>query len=161
MPCLPHAAPQYGYFQRSGVREMLVFFSRTIVEGVDVGLRVVDYEGYQCFCVRQADGLCAIAFGDKEYPQRVAFTMLRGLLENFLRAHAATWKTVTTDNACRFEELDTALVEYQTPEKVDTIMKIHASLAETKDVLVRDECGCRVAGAAVAICSGPPPIPAV
>lgn len=116
---------------------MLVFFSRTIAEGIPVGLRIVDHEGYQCFCVRQADGLCGIAFGDKEYPGRVAFTMLRQLLEGFAKEHEPAWKTAVADNSCPFPALRTTLVEYQSPEKVDTIMRIHSSLAETKDVLVR------------------------
>ena len=128
---------QFGYWTRDSVREMMVFFSRAVVEMVDVGLRVVDHSGYHCFSVRQADGLCAIALADAEYPQRVAFTMLRGLLESFVRAHAATWRTVDADNACRLPELAPTLLEYQTPDKVDSIMKIHAALAETKDELVR------------------------
>jgi synaptobrevin family protein YKT6 len=129
--------PQFGFFQRSSVREMLVFISRTLIARIDVGIRVVDHEGYQCFCYRQEDGLCAIAVCDRDYPSRVAFTMLRSLVERFAREHARTWRAVEDDNACRFPELEAALAEYQTPEKVDTIMKIQSSLAETKEVLVR------------------------
>ena len=51
--------------------------------------------------------------------------------------HGDAWKGATTDNAFRFPELETAIVDYQTPEKVDSIMKIQSTLAETKDVLVR------------------------
>ncbi len=51
--------------------------------------------------------------------------------------HGDAWKRAVADNSCKFPELEGAIVDYQTPEKVDSIMKIHASLAETKEVLVR------------------------
>ena len=53
--------------------------------------------------------------------------------------HGDAWKGAVADNAFKFPELESAIVDYQTPEKVDSIMKIHASLAETKEVLVRVE----------------------
>jgi synaptobrevin family protein YKT6 len=68
---------------------MLVFISRTLLARVDLGVRVIDHEGYQCFCMRQADGLCAIAVCDKEYPARVAFAMLRTLTEHFVTVRFA------------------------------------------------------------------------
>lgn len=78
---------QFGMFKRGGVREMMTFTSRLLVQRVEPGVRIVDHEGYQCFVVKQADGLAAVAICDNEYHSRVAFTMLREQLEAFTKMH--------------------------------------------------------------------------
>eukprot|EP00929_Paragymnodinium_shiwhaense_P036456 TRINITY_DN19536_c1_g1_i1.p1 TRINITY_DN19536_c1_g1~~TRINITY_DN19536_c1_g1_i1.p1 ORF type:complete len:200 (+),score=33.30 TRINITY_DN19536_c1_g1_i1:108-707(+) len=130
-----HDLSEFGFFQRGGVKEMLVFVSRTLAERVEPGLRIVDHEGHHCFCVKQADGLTAIAVCDTEYPSRVAFTMLRETLEGFVKEKGDTWKRAEEDNIMRYPPLEGTLKQYQTPEEVDKIMRLETSLAETKDVL--------------------------
>lgn len=85
----------------------------------------------------QADGLGMVAVTDKEYPSRVAVTMLKELLAAFKSVHAAGWRAAKEDGACRFPRLEEALREYQEPTQVDKIMKVNAQLAETKDMLVK------------------------
>jgi hypothetical protein len=59
-----------------------------------------------------------------------------------MQLHGDAWKGATTDNAFRFPELETAIADYQSPEKVDSIMKIQSTLAETKEVLVSSRGRC-------------------
>ncbi len=79
---------QFSIFQRGSAREALVFVARTLVARIDLGTCIIDHEGYQCFCVRHGDGLCGVMVCDKEYPARVGFSLLRTLMERFLRVRA-------------------------------------------------------------------------
>ncbi len=87
------------------------------------------------YCYVQADGLGGIAMTDKEYPARVAITMLKELLSAFKTAHALAWRSCKEDGACKFPKLEDALKDFQEPAKVDKIMKLNVQLAETKEVL--------------------------
>jgi hypothetical protein len=134
--CILPCCGQFGWFQRSSVKEALVFSSRVIVGRIPAGRHILDHESYRCFVVKQADGLACIVFGDKEYPTRVAFSLLRTLLEEFVEMHRDGWKSAARDHQFPFPGLASVMVEYQTPERVDSIMRIQASLTETRSVMV-------------------------
>lgn len=74
---------------------------------------------------------------DKEYPPRVAFSLLNKILDEFTTRfpNSATW----TPEACSYPELQQYLVTYQDPKQGDTIMKVQRELDETKIILVRKE----------------------
>eukprot|EP01138_Halocafeteria_seosinensis_P001887 gb/GECG01001933.1/.p1 GENE.gb/GECG01001933.1/~~gb/GECG01001933.1/.p1 ORF type:complete len:199 (+),score=28.74 gb/GECG01001933.1/:1-597(+) len=127
---------EFGFFQRNGVKEFLVFVGRTLAKRCPVGTHVVDHEGYHCHVVVQADGLVGVAVCDRDYPSRVALSMVRELLAGFIKEYS-NWRSVSTDYACRYEPLSKALAEYQQPEKVDKIMRVQTQLDETKSVLVQ------------------------
>jgi synaptobrevin family protein YKT6 len=64
----------FGYFQRSSVREMLQFTSRTIVQRTAPGQRqTVRQEDYYCHVHVRDSGLAAVAVCDKDYPPTAAF----------------------------------------------------------------------------------------
>jgi synaptobrevin homolog YKT6 len=90
-----------------------------------------------CYCLVGSEGLGAIAVCDKEYPARVAVTMLKELLGGFKAEHGVRWRAATADYACKFPPLEPALHDYQDPAKVDKIMKLDRQLNETKDILYK------------------------
>ena len=58
---------EFGYFQRSSVREMLTFISRTIVKRTQPGQRQSVEQDQYLVHVSNRGGLVAIAVMDKEY----------------------------------------------------------------------------------------------
>ena len=90
-----------------------------------------------CFCVVGTDGLGAIAICDKEYPARVAVTMLRELTAGFKAEHGVRWRAATEECSCKYAPLEAALREWQEPEKMDKIMRLDKQLTETKDILYK------------------------
>ena len=94
--------------------------------------------GYNCHTVSLTNGLVGIAITDLMYPSRVAINMLNTLIHDFeIMYGGERWRTAIVDNSCKFYPLEAALKEYQTPEKIDVILKIHASLDDTKGIIVR------------------------
>ncbi len=182
--------PQFSLFQRGPVKEMLTFVSRMLMEHLGAGLATVEHGGYLCHCLRQSNTLAVIAVCDSEYPARVAFTMLRRVLDAYTavrsnvavhwrlettqqrsssccccrpwshlgiqvvapfsqsshrlsltvvvrQMHGAAWMAATEDASLRLPDLPAMLDRYQTPEEVDAILRIKATLADTTEVLVR------------------------
>ena len=112
-------------------------------------------------------GLSAIAVCDKEYPSRVALSMLKDLVNEMKtgehacvccmrararvarararhippaspsRAFSAKWRSATVEGSCKVARLEALLRDYQDPTKVDKIAKVDKSLAETKEVLTK------------------------
>ena len=131
-----HDVSSFGYFQRGTVREMVTFFARTFLKRTPPGKRQsVEHEEYLCHCYVRVDGLGACFVADKEYPARVAFTLLSRLLEEFNQKYSAQWNGALQDVFLPFPPLDKALAEFQDPAKADKIMKIQKDLDETVEVM--------------------------
>eukprot|EP00602_Paraphysomonas_sp_CaronLab_P008416 CAMPEP_0185027468 /NCGR_PEP_ID=MMETSP1103-20130426/12548_1 /TAXON_ID=36769 /ORGANISM="Paraphysomonas bandaiensis, Strain Caron Lab Isolate" /LENGTH=128 /DNA_ID=CAMNT_0027561475 /DNA_START=278 /DNA_END=664 /DNA_ORIENTATION=- len=82
----------------------------------------------------RTDGLCACATVDKEYPARVAYSLLSKILEDFDSAFP-NWRRESRNEALLWPALDEAVVKYQDPSQADQIMRIQRNLDETKDIL--------------------------
>ncbi|TQD82882.1 hypothetical protein C1H46_031547 [Malus baccata] len=66
----------FGYFQRSSVKEFIVFVGRTVARRTPPGQRQsVKHEEYKVHCYN-SNGLCALGFMDDHYPVRSAFSLL-------------------------------------------------------------------------------------
>lgn len=80
-------------------------------------------------------GISGVIFSDKEYPSRVAFSLLNKVLDEFLvKFPPEKWNgTQLLD----YPELNTYLQKYQDPKQADTIMKVQNELDETTAILVR------------------------
>ncbi|KAL5996295.1 VAMP-like protein ykt61 [Asimina triloba] len=75
---LAHASDvsQFGYFQRPGVREFILFVGRTVAKRTPPGQRQsVQHEEYKVHSYNQ-NGLCVLGFMDDHYPVRSAFSVL-------------------------------------------------------------------------------------
>ncbi|CAG8523883.1 7032_t:CDS:2 [Paraglomus brasilianum] len=120
----------FGYFQRGSVQEFLTFFSKTVAERTKPGHRQ-SVEESSTHLTDFNEGLSGIIITDSEYPQRVAFSLVNKVLEEFLvRFPKQTWTQKIT-----FPELREYLIQYQDPKQGDQIMKVQEQLDETKQVM--------------------------
>ena len=126
---------EFGYFQRSSVREMLTFISRTIVKRTQPGQRQSVEQDQYLVHVSNRGGLVAIAVMDKEYPTRAAFSVLGKMSDDYVYRFGDSWKTVSGDDPRGNEALAAAIKMYQDPHEADKILRIQRELDETKIVL--------------------------
>ena len=127
----------FGYFQRSTVKEMLTFVSRTIARKTQVGQRqTIQQEEYFCHA-HNRDGLVGIAFCDAEYPSRAGFCVVGKVLDDYVALKGESWRGITTDTSDASPVLTAALQRYQDPAAADKLAKIQRDLDETKVVLHR------------------------
>lgn len=104
----------FGYFQRTTVREMLHFVSRTVARKTLVGQRqTVQQDEYFCHAYNK-DGLVGIAFVDHDYPARAGFCVVNKILEDFQRQRGEGWRGATVDAPTESNPiLEAALLKYQ------------------------------------------------
>lgn len=123
------------------VAETLRFGARLISKRVPVGVHQIEYEGNMCHVYALATGLRFIVVCERDYPLRVSISLGKDVLRGFEDAFRGRWHTMKEDMRCHYEPIHEAIREYQTPEKVDRIMRVHVALDETKGILVRDRRG--------------------
>lgn len=81
------------------------------------------------------DNLGAVVIADTEYPQRVCFTLLDKVLEEFSRqVDSIDWPSGNPDTI-NYKALDIHLSKYQNPREADAMTKVQAELDETKIIL--------------------------
>eukprot|EP00934_Nitzschia_sp_Nitz4_P009001 Nitzschia sp. Nitz4//scaffold52_size167869//15149//15885//NITZ4_002256-RA/size167869-snap-gene-0.219-mRNA-1//-1//CDS//3329553975//8991//frame0 len=126
----------FGYFQRSTVKEMLNFLSKTFLKRTEPGQRQsITHEGYVVHCYVRSDGLAGAVTTDLEYPARVAFVLLGQLLEDFTATVGDVWQSCTVPESIAFPKLEEYLQKYQDPSAADKITKIQKDLDETTQIL--------------------------
>jgi len=123
----------FGYFQRGSAQEFMAFFSKTVAERTMPGQRQTIEENNYVFCAHgRGEGLTGVVIADKEYPTRVAFSLLNKILDEFLiKFSRSTWSPGTIS----YPELKTLLAKYQDPKEGDQITKVQEQLDETKQVM--------------------------
>jgi synaptobrevin family protein YKT6 len=116
----------FNYFQRKTIREFLKFTSEVVIGRTNNEQRVrVQEKEYFCHCYVRSDSLSSILISDNEYPQRVAFTLLGKMLDEYKQQPAA--------NAQNW--INQLIIKYQNPEEADAIMKVQKELDETKVIM--------------------------
>lgn len=133
-----HDLQSFSYFQRSTVKEFMVFTGHTIVERSSKGSRSsVKEQDYMCHVFVAVSGVSGVAVCDKDYPQRVAFNMLNKIVEEFAAEVAPATYTGCDPSTYTFDKCQTYLEKYQNPTEADPMMKVQTELDETK-VIVYD-----------------------
>ncbi|XP_026435349.1 VAMP-like protein YKT61 [Papaver somniferum] len=126
---------QFGYFQRTGVREFIVFVGRTLAKRTPPGQRQsVQHEEYKVHSYNR-NGLCVLGFMDDHYPVRSAFSLLNKVLDEYEKDFADSWKTAKEDATQPWPYLTEALTKFQDPAEADKLLKIQRELDETKIIL--------------------------
>ncbi|CAM6095390.1 unnamed protein product [Calypogeia fissa] len=126
---------QFGFFQRSAAREFILFVARTIASRTPNGRRQsVEQDEYMVHCYNR-NGLCGLAFVDKDYPMRSAFSVINKVLDEYTQKFGNSWQRQTTDSAEPWPYLAEALQRYQNPTEADKLLKIQKDLDETKVIL--------------------------
>ncbi|XP_015751342.1 PREDICTED: synaptobrevin homolog YKT6-like [Acropora digitifera] len=126
----------FGYFQRSSVKEFMQFTSQILVERTREKERAsVKEQEYVCHVFVRSDSLGGVIVSDLEYPQRVVFTLLNKVLDDFSNKFSqSVWKTAEP-NSIFWPECEKYLEDYQNPRQADAMTKVQAELDETKIVL--------------------------
>ncbi|CAO3627348.1 unnamed protein product [Cunninghamella blakesleeana] len=124
----------FGFFQRGGVQEFMNFTAVTIVERVSPGVRQsVEKDENVAHVYLNQQGIALAIFSDKEYPSRVAFSLINKIMDEFfVKFSPEQWNT---DQLLPYPELADYLRKYQDPKQADTIMKVQNELDETTAIL--------------------------
>ncbi|KAJ7517838.1 hypothetical protein O6H91_21G041800 [Diphasiastrum complanatum] len=126
---------QFGYFQRASAKEFILFIARTIASRTPVGQRQsVEENEYVVYCYNR-NGLCGLAFTDKHYPMRSAFSVVNKVLDEYQQKFGNTWQNAQSDNNEAWPYLTEALTKFQDPTEADKLLKIQRDLDETKVIL--------------------------
>jgi synaptobrevin family protein YKT6 len=131
----------FGFFQRGSVKEMITFFSKTITKRTTLGSRQsVQNEEYFVHVYMRTDGLCGCVTCDKEYPPRVAFSLLSKILDDYDTIFApgtsgGGWRGCKTDEALIWPQMQPMIEKYQNPGEADQISRIQKNLDDTREVL--------------------------
>ncbi|KAG0244800.1 palmitoyltransferase [Actinomortierella wolfii] len=124
----------FGFFQRSSIAEFMTFMSQTIAEKTQPGQRQsIEESNYVGHVYARSEGVAGAIITDKEYPPRVAFSLLNKILDEFTTrfTNPAQW----TPQSVNYPELNQYIVTYQDPKQGDTIMRVQRELDETKIIL--------------------------
>ncbi|KAL9666380.1 hypothetical protein QQ045_000710 [Rhodiola kirilowii] len=125
----------FGFFQRSSVKEFIVFVGRTVAKRTPPDQRQsVQHEEYKVHCYNKG-GLCVLGFMDDHYPVRSAFSLLNQVLDEYVKNFGQSWRTVREDKTEPWPYLNEALVKFQDPAEADKLLKIQRELDETKIIL--------------------------
>ena len=128
------------WLYRDKAKEFLRFATRELVRSSPNGSRVTATEGqYQVHCSIMPHGLAAVAVTDKDYPERVVFSLLRELLSSFEGEYACSaWQPLERDHQLKqWAALPRQLAKYQDPVEGDKVMAIQKDL-DTTLVIMHD-----------------------
>jgi len=127
----------FNYFTRPAVSDHLRFATRTIAMRSNPGQRAtvtLKDIPYVVNIHMRHDGLAVLCVSDKEYPSRVAFSLLVRAAAEFEKS-VPKWNKITTDETNEQDYLLKLLAQFQSPEEADKILKIQKTLEEVKDVM--------------------------
>uniref|UniRef100_A0A8C0ZDP7 YKT6 v-SNARE homolog n=2 Tax=Passeriformes TaxID=9126 RepID=A0A8C0ZDP7_CYACU len=126
----------FNFFQRSSVQEFMTFTSQLIAERSALGSRAsVKEQEYLCHVYVRNDGLAGVVIADNEYPQRVCFTLLDKVLDEFSRQVSRMDWPSGSPATISYSALDGYLSKYQNPRDADPMTRVQAELDETKIIL--------------------------
>lgn len=131
-----YALDSFGYFQRTSVKEFMDFTSKILVERTAIAQRAsVKEQEYLCHVYVRSDSLSAVLISDHEYPQRVSFTLLNKVLEEFSAKYSPhQWPTIN-ESSISFPQCEEFLTKYQNPKEADALTRLQSDLDETKIIL--------------------------
>ncbi|TPX50041.1 hypothetical protein SeMB42_g00428 [Synchytrium endobioticum] len=130
---------QFSFFERGSVKEFMAFFTVTVADRTAPGTRQkIQEQNYLGHVYVRQDGLAGVIVTDAEYPQRVAFSALNKLLDEFSTKFPseARWGVLNPSNtATLYPELKQHLDKFQDPQGADPFLKVQKELDETKIIL--------------------------
>jgi len=124
---------RFGFFQRKSARQYILFASREIAKRNKVGTQItveLDDMPFVVHCFSRADKLAATLVSERDYPQRVAFQILRSTLTEFAKSGFVDWNKVAQDINIPFDILGKKLQEGQKAQDVDQLVKVKNSIDE-------------------------------
>lgn len=129
------------YFGRGPAKEQLRFHSRVCASRTEPGQRQsiqLEELGY-CHCWVHPSGLVGTVVTDKEYPLRVAYTLVAEAIKAFLeRYRNREAEQQNGDTTMNFPEGQDLFTKFQDPHTADKIFKIEKELDELKSVMMKN-----------------------
>jgi synaptobrevin family protein YKT6 len=126
-----------GYLQRRFLREHINFHSRTVCgrarPGDKTAVHLENNAGI-CYVAVHPNTLAFTVVSSPEYPQRVVFTMIADLMNQFLNS-GIQWQNIQQDTEVRFPPLQDAIRIYQNPAEADKLMKIESELDQVREIM--------------------------
>ncbi|TPX37106.1 hypothetical protein SmJEL517_g00902 [Synchytrium microbalum] len=120
------------------VKEFMGFFAITVSDRTEPGTRQkIQENNYVGHVYVRQDGLAAVIVTDAEYPQRVAFSALNRLIDEFsTKFPESRWGALNPSNtATVYPELKQHLDRFQDPQGADPFLRVQKELDETKIIL--------------------------
>ncbi|KAI9023823.1 Longin-like domain-containing protein [Phycomyces nitens] len=120
----------FGFFQRGSVQEFMNFSSVTIGERTLPGKRQsVEGDNNVAHVYSHPQGIVGVVMSDKDYPSRVAFSLLNRVTDEFLVKYPNATEPVN------YTELEGYVARYQDPKEADPLMKVQNELDETTEIM--------------------------
>jgi synaptobrevin family protein YKT6 len=140
--CLASASQlsDFGYFSRSTISQHIQFACRTCVQRTRAGCRQsvqLDNEQQFPFVAHVSvrfDGLAGVVMADKEYPPRVAFTLINRALAAYEERVGVNWRQMDSDQQSESDYLQADIALNQDPRKADRLTASQTQLDDMKDV---------------------------
>lgn len=134
----------FPFLGRSTAREALSFAARMVSERIAPGqkLALTDATTGQerkVFATARSDGLVVVLTGHNDYPLRLAFSCIGKATAEFESQFQGKWREAKADPktpAFPWKELAMILKEWQTPAKVDSMMRVQAEVDEVKGIMM-------------------------
>ena len=131
----------FPYLQRSGAKQFITFFSRTIAGATRANTRqqVVE-EDYRVYAHARDDGLCSVVCCNAEYPDRVAFSLCSQYLSEFAEKNAGKYNdsSALTDGCLQDPDSEKMLKKFQNPAEADKVLKIQRELEEIQTLMLQN-----------------------
>ena len=107
----------FGYFTRSTIAQHIQFAARTCVQRTQAGCRqTIQLDEQTPFVAHtfvRGDGLAGVVMADKEYPVRVAFTLLTKQMAAYEERVGVNWKKMEQDQDSEPDFLKQDILHYQ------------------------------------------------
>lgn len=131
---------EFSFFKRSSVKEVLTFVSRKVVNRSSSTERSsVAHEGYVAHVVVLPNKLACVFVTDKDYPNRVAFDIIRDALAAFQKdVKPEQWASAAADLNISVAALAQLLQKAAKPTEVDKILKLQQDVDEVKSIMVKN-----------------------
>lgn len=90
--------------------------------------QTITEQEYRLRCYVRPDNLAGVCVTDQEYEDRVSFTMLSKILDEFsLAVPASLWPTLD-EKKCNFNRLPELLAKWQNPREADALMRVQVTV---------------------------------
>jgi len=126
-----------GFIQRRMLREHINFACRTVCGRARPGDRTavhLENDAGICYIAVHPSALAVTVVTDTEYPQRVVFSLIAELMQNFLQS-GIEWQGLQRDSEIKFPPLQESIRTYQNPAEADKLMKIESELDQVREIM--------------------------
>ena len=127
------------FFMRSTTREFINMTCHTLVERTAKGGRqsvaVNDTSDYMCHVHVRADGSTGCVITDKDYPSRVAYSLINKVLDDYTSQYEPTARLNPVQVGMLEEQLKQLMTKFQDPSSADSLTRVQRELDETKIIL--------------------------